>query len=126
MASGKRPAEPYVKAPVVMLRYIVQHASAAACYVYCVLRSFHNPKAPGHCFPSVMAIAERAGVPPRSAEYHLAKLRRIGALHAVPRSPKGRRGRRSNTYLFPFADRLENGHWGCTIDTPAAQANKAQ
>jgi len=99
MTQGNR--ETWAKVPVDMLTYVAHTCGYAAQYVYCVLRTFDDPSEPGGCYPSLAAVAERAGMPERTIRRHIRTLREAGALEVRPRYGIAGPGRMSNEYRFP-------------------------
>lgn len=96
MASDKA----WAKLPVSILARIAEQKGFAAAYVYAVLRSFDDPKCPGHCYPSVRILAERAGVPERTVWRQLAALKAMGVITSERRPTGKSRGSQSNLYRF--------------------------
>jgi len=108
--------EPWAKLYASAQREVARKGGYAAAYVYSILLSFDNPRKPGCCFPSVKAIAERAGMPERTLRTHLATLQEIGAVKVRKRYGIRRRGRACNSYEFP------DSKGGFTGNSPAGKS----
>lgn len=93
---------PYATAPADIMAGIAQATGYAPAYVYCILRSFDNPKSPGNCRPSLAQLAQRAAMPVRTLRHHLAQLRQVGAIQVQAHGARAG-GRAPNSYTFPDA-----------------------